>query len=69
MQTYCTIREIGAASELHQDGKKASEQLRMRKRKHGYKIAKKASRKLKTIAGRLVRELERKLRPLSLKVH
>lgn len=41
--------------------KKLSIQQRFRKSKKGWKNARKADRKIKTIAGRLVREIERKL--------
>lgn len=41
--------------------KKLSYQQRFRKSEKHQKIARKADRKIKTIAGRLVRELERKL--------
>ncbi len=46
--------------------KKLSIVQRMRKKKNGSVIARKASKKIKTIAGRLTRELERKLTPQSL---
>jgi transposase, IS5 family len=43
--------------------KKLSILQRFKKRKNGYKIAKKASKRVKTISGRIVRDLERKLTP------
>jgi len=46
--------------------KKLSIVQRMKRRKGGNAIARKASKKIKTIAGRLTRELERKLTPQSL---
>jgi len=46
--------------------KKLSIVQRMKRRKGGHAIARKASKKIKTIAGRLTRELERKLTPQSL---
>jgi len=46
--------------------KKLSIIQRMKRRKGGNAIARKASKKIKTIAGRLTRELERKLTPQSL---
>ncbi len=46
--------------------KKLSIIQRMKKKKGGNAIARKASKKIKTIAGRLTRELERKLSPESL---
>ena len=46
--------------------KKLGTQQRMKRNKGGDKQARKASRKIKTIAGRLVRELNRKLSPSSL---
>src|SRR5215203_1951905 len=46
--------------------KKLSVIQRMKRRKGGNVIARKASKKIKTIAGRLTRELERKLTPQSL---
>lgn len=46
--------------------KKLSIVQRFKKRKGGSAIARKASKKIKTIAGRLVRELERKLTPQAL---
>ena len=46
--------------------KKLSLQQRFKKRKNGYKIARKANKRVKTIAGRVVRDLERKLSPQSL---
>ena len=45
--------------------KKLSIVQRMKRRKGGNAIARKASKKIKTIAGRLTRELERKLKPQS----
>jgi IS5 family transposase len=46
--------------------KKLSIIQRMKRRKGGNTVARKASKKIKTIAGRLTRELERKLTPQSL---
>lgn len=46
--------------------KKLSIVQRMKRRKGGNALARKASKKIKTIAGRLTRELERKLTPQSL---
>jgi len=46
--------------------KKLSIVQRMKRRKGGNAIARKASKKIKTIAGRLTRELERKLTPQSM---
>lgn len=46
--------------------KKLSITQRMKKRKGGSAVARKASKKIKTIAGRLTRELERKLTPQAL---
>jgi IS5 family transposase len=46
--------------------KKLSIVQRMKRRRGGNAIARKASKKIKTIAGRLTRELERKLTPQSL---
>jgi transposase, IS5 family len=46
--------------------KKLSIVQRMKRKKGGNAIARKASKKIKTIAGRLTRELERKLTPQSL---
>jgi IS5 family transposase len=46
--------------------KKLSIVQRMKRRKGGNAIARKASKKIKTIAGRLTRELERKLTPQAL---
>ena len=46
--------------------KKLSIVQRMKRRKGGNAIARKASKKIKTIAGRLTRELERRLTPQSL---
>ncbi len=43
--------------------KKLSFQQRFKKRKNGYKIARKANKRVKTIAGRILRDLERKLSP------
>ena len=43
--------------------KKLSIQQRFKKRKNGFKIARKANKRVKTIAGRVVRDLERKLTP------
>jgi IS5 family transposase len=43
--------------------KELSTKQRFKSTKHGAKTARKASKKIKTIAGRLVRELERKLTP------
>ena len=39
---------------------------RFKKRKNGMRIARKASKRVKTIAGRLVREIEQKLKPVML---
>ena len=44
--------------------KKLSQLQRFKMRKNGYKIAKKANKRVKTIARRLLRNLERKLNPL-----
>lgn len=49
--------------------KKLSIQQRFKKRKNGFKIARKASKRVKTIAGRVVRDLERKLTPEQLSFH
>jgi IS5 family transposase len=49
--------------------KKLSYQLRFKRSKKQQKLARKAERKIKTIAGRLVRELERKLPPDALNKH
>ena len=49
--------------------KKLSIQQRFKKRKNGYKIARKASKRVKTIAGRMVRDLERKLTPEQIVSH
>ena len=61
----CVSIAEGEAIELRQSYKrtvkKLSYQQRFRKSKKQQKIARKADRKIKTIAGRLVRELERKL--------
>lgn len=46
--------------------KKLSIVQRMKRKKGGHAIARKASKKIKTIAGRLTRELERKLTPQAL---
>jgi IS5 family transposase len=43
--------------------KKLSFQQRFKRRKNGFKIARKASKRVKTIAGRILRDLERKLSP------
>ena len=43
--------------------KKLSFYQRFKKRKNGYKIAMKATKRVKTIAGRVLRDLERKLSP------
>ena len=48
-QTYC--KEL----------KKLSSMQRFKKRKNGFKIARKANKRVKTIAGRMLRDLERKL--------
>ena len=44
--------------------KKLSELQRFKKRENGYQLAKKANKRVKTIAGRIVRDLERKLSPM-----
>ena len=49
--------------------KKLSIQQRFKKRKNGFKIARKANKRVKTIAGRVVRDLERKLTPERLIEH
>ena len=49
--------------------KKLSLQQRFKQRKNGYKIARKANKRVKTIAGRVVRDLERKLSPDSFLKH
>ncbi len=53
---------------LHQTYSKELKKLsilqRFKKRKNGYKIVRKASKRVKTIAGRIVRDLERKLSPV-----
>lgn len=49
--------------------KKLSYQQRFRRNKKQQKLSRKADRKIKTIAGRLVRELERKLTPNALTEH
>lgn len=49
--------------------KKLSYQLRFKRSKKQQKLARKAERKIKTIAGRLVRELERKLTSNALSKH
>lgn len=46
--------------------KKLSIQQRFKKRKNGYKIARKANKRVKTIAGRVLRDVERNLSPESL---
>ena len=43
--------------------KKLSFQQRFKKRKNGYKIARRANKRVKTISGRILRDLERKLSP------
>lgn len=64
----CVSIAENAGIVLHQtygkELKKLSQLQRFKKRKNGYKIAQKASKSVKTIAGRLVRDLERKLSPL-----
>jgi IS5 family transposase len=49
--------------------KKLSFQQRFKKRKNGYKIARKANKRVKTIAGRMVRDLERKLTSKTLSLY
>lgn len=49
--------------------KKLSLQQRFKKRKNGFKIASKANKRVKTIAGRLLRDVERKLTPEQLTAH
>lgn len=49
--------------------RKLSIQQRFKKRKNGFKIARKANKRVKTIAGRVVRDLERKLTPDQLLEH
>jgi transposase, IS5 family len=58
---------------LHQTYTKELKRLsilqRFKKRKNGYKIAQKAGKRVKTIAGRIVRDVERKLTPSALLMH
>ena len=49
--------------------KKLSRLQRFKKRKNGYKIARKANKRVKTIAGRVLRDLERKLLPSAITAH
>lgn len=49
--------------------KKLSFHQRFRKRKNGFKLARKANKRVKTIAGRMVRDVERKLTPERLLEH
>jgi IS5 family transposase len=49
--------------------KKLSFQQRFKRRKNGYKIARKANKRVKTIAGRILRDLERKLSPQAIIAH
>jgi IS5 family transposase len=49
--------------------KKLSFQQRFKRRKNGYKIARKANKRVKTIAGRILRDLERKLSPQAVLAH
>ena len=49
--------------------KRLSFQQRFKKRKNGFRLARKASKRVKTIAGRVVRDLERKLTPSMLLLH
>lgn len=62
----CIAESIGIV--LHQtyskELKKLSNLQRFKKNKNGYKLAKKANKRVKTIAGRMVRDLERKLNPM-----
>ena len=49
--------------------KKLSQLQRFKKRKNGFKIANKANKRVKTIAGRIVRDVERKLSPMDVSMY
>lgn len=65
-QDIAEKENIELRQSYRQTVKKLSVVQRMKRRKGGNAIARKASKKIKTIAGRLTRELERKLTPQSL---
>jgi len=65
-QDIAELEKIELRQSYTQTIKKLSIVQRMKRRKGGNAIARKASKKIKTIAGRLTRELERKLTPQSL---
>ena len=65
-QDIAEKENIELRQSYRQTVKKLSIVQRMKRRKGGNAIARKASKKIKTIAGRLTRELERKLTPQSL---
>jgi IS5 family transposase len=65
-QDIAEKENIELRQSYRQTVKKLSLVQRMKRRKGGNAIARKASKKIKTIAGRLTRELERKLTPQSL---
>jgi IS5 family transposase len=65
-QDIAELENIELRQSYTQTIKKLSIVQRMKRRKGGNAIARKASKKIKTIAGRLTRELERKLTPQSL---
>ncbi len=65
-QSIAKVENIELRQSYTQTVKKLSIVQRMKRRKGGNSIARKASKKIKTIAGRLTRELERKLTAESL---
>ena len=65
-QNIAAKENIELRQSYTQTVKKLSIVQRMKRRKGGSALARKASKKIKTIAGRLTRELERKLTPQSL---
>ena len=68
-QSMAKEEEIELRQSYTQTVKKLSTIQRFKKNKNGASKAKKASKKIKTIAGVLVRELNRKLTPENLKKH
>jgi transposase, IS5 family len=63
------IEDISLHQTYAKELKKLSIRQRFKKRINGYKIARKANKRVKTIAGRILRDVERKLTPDRLLTH
>lgn len=68
-RSIATTEQVELRQSYTQTIKKLSYRQRFKKHKNGYKLARKANKKVKTIAGVLVRELHRKLTAQSLLKH